>query len=265
MQVNRLKQRLAAGGRAAGVLLSFNSPELVEYCAALGFDFVLIDAEHNLVGPETCLHLVRACDASGITSLVRVPRNEPTTILGYLETGVQGVVVPHVRTADDARAVVRAVKYPPDGGRSAAGSSRPAGYGLAQPAAAYFQAANEQTMVIPLVEEEEGFRNLLSIGATAGVDVLFLGDGDLAMDMGYPGQRDHPAVRAIVEEALKSGRAAGLTLGGAATSPAAGVGLVAAGVRFVLVPLVALFADAGRTFVAAVSSGAADTRRGSAG
>src|SRR5262252_2103239 len=127
MRVNRLKRRLAAGGRAAGVLLSFNSPELVEYCAALGFDFVLIDAEHNLVGAETCLHLVRACDAGGITPLVRVPRNDPATILGHLETGAHGVVVPHVRTPEDARAAVRAVKYPPDGGRSAAGSSRPAG------------------------------------------------------------------------------------------------------------------------------------------
>ena len=252
MRPNLLKRRLATGACVSGVLLSFNSPELAEYCGALGFDYVLIDAEHNYVSPETCLQLVRACEAVGVTPLVRVPRNDPVVILGYLETGVQGVVVPHVRTGEDALAAVRAVKYPPEGARSAAGSSRPAGYGLAQPAAEYFRTANEETMVIPLVEEVEGFRDLEAIGRTPGVDLLFLGDGDLAMDMGYPGRRDHPAVRAVVDEAVGRGRQAGIVLGGAATSAPAAAALVAGGLRFVLVPLVALFADAGKAFVAEV-------------
>ena len=251
MRENRLKQRLAAGEVVVGPLLSFNSPELAECCALLGFDFVLMDAEHNLAGPETCLQLVRAIEAGGATPLVRVPRNDPASILPYLESGVQGVMVPHVRSAEDARAAVRAVKYPPEGNRSAAGSSRPANYGLTQPPAAYFREANAQTMVIALVEEVAGCQRLEEIGGVPGIDLLFLGDGDLAMDMGYPGQRDHPAVRAVVEDAIRRGRGAGLALGGPATTSAAAAGLVAAGVRFVLVPLVSLVADAGRAFLAA--------------
>src|SRR5438067_1428762 len=147
MRTNTLKSKLAAGQPVVGPLLSFNSPELVEFLGLAGFDFVLIDAEHNLVDLDPCLQLVRAADAVGLTPLVRVPRNEPTTILAYLETGAQGIVVPHVRTADDAAAAVRAVKYAPVGRRSSAGSSRAAGYGLTQSAGEYFRAANEQTMV----------------------------------------------------------------------------------------------------------------------
>ena len=246
MRTNRLKERLAAGETAIGPLLSFNSPELVEFCGLAGFDFVLIDAEHNLVGPENCQQLVRAAEVAEITPLVRVPKNDQVTILGYLETGVAGVMVPHVRTVEDAAAAVRAVKYPPEGGRSAAGSSRPAGYGLVQSAADYFRAANAQTMVIPLVEEVEGFRNLEAIGRTPGVDLLFLGDGDLAMDLGYPGERYHPAVRAVVEDAVRRGREAGLTLGGPATTGEAAARLRGDGFRFVLVPLVSLFGGAVR-------------------
>ncbi len=246
MRTNSLKARVANGEAVVGPLLSFNSPELVEFCAYLGFDFVLIDAEHNLVSPETCQHLVRAAEASGIVPLVRVPRNDQTLILPFLETGVLGVVVPHTRTRGDAEAAVRAVKYPPEGGRSAAGSSRPANYGLTQSAPDYFRAANAQTMVIPLVEEVEGFENLEEIGSVPGIDLLFLGDGDLAMDMGYPGQRDHPEVRKVVDSAVARGHAAGLALGAPAASSAAAAGLVETGMRLVLVPLTGLFAPAAR-------------------
>ncbi|HEY3108047.1 MAG TPA: aldolase/citrate lyase family protein [Chloroflexota bacterium] len=252
MRPNELAARLAAGAAVVGPLLSFNSPELVEVCGFAGFDFVLIDAEHNLVGPESCQQLVRAAEVAGLTALVRVPRNDQATILGFLETGVQGVVVPHVRGAVDAAAAVAAVKYPPIGRRSAAGSSRPANYGLTQTAGEYFALANERTMVIALVEEVEGFENLEAIGRTPGIDLLFLGDGDLAMDMGRPGQREHPAVRRVVEDAVVRGRAANLLLGGPATTAAAAGKLVGAGFRFVLVPLAGLFAAPAREVVRAV-------------
>jgi 4-hydroxy-2-oxoheptanedioate aldolase len=252
MRANELGARLATGATVVGPLLSFNSPELVEFCGFAGFDFVLIDAEHNLVSPETCQHLVRAAEAADLTPLVRVPRNDQTTILAFLETGVQGVVVPHVRGAADAAAAVSAVKYPPIGTRSAAGSSRPARYGLTQTAAEYFALANERTTVIALVEEVEGFESLEAIGRTPGIDLLFLGDGDLAMDMGFPGQREHPAVRRVVDDAVARGRAANLLLGGPAATPAAAGRLVEAGFRFVLVPLTGLFAAPAREVVRAV-------------
>ena len=249
MRSNALKSRWAAKESVIGPLLSFNSPEIVEFCGHLGFDFVLIDAEHNLVSPETCQQLVRAAETAGIVPLVRVPRNDQTTILPYLETGVMGVLVPHVRTHADAEKAVRAVKYPPRGNRSAAGSSRPAGYGLTQAAADYFRVANEQTAVLALIEEAEGFQNLDEIGQVPDLDLLFFGDGDLAMDMGFPGQREHPDVRRVVEDALARGRAAGFALGAPALSGSAAAGLIHAGYQFVLVPLTSLLGAAGREFL----------------
>lgn len=251
MRTNTLKQKLSAGTPVIGPLLSFNSPEIVEFCGFAGFDFLLIDAEHNLVSPETCQHLVRAAESSGITPLVRVPRNDQTTILPFLETGVAGVVVPHVRTRQDAEAAVRAVKYPPRGHRSAAGSSRPANYGLTQSAPAYFQSANAETAVIALVEEAEGFGNLAEIGTVPDLDLMFFGDGDLAMDMGYPGQRDHPAVRKVVEEALALGRERGLTMGAPALNGQAAAGLITSGFQFILVPLLSLLGPASKQFLEA--------------
>jgi 4-hydroxy-2-oxoheptanedioate aldolase len=249
MRTNTLKSRWTAKESVIGPLLSFNSPEIVEFCGYLGFDFVLIDAEHNLVSPETCQQLVRAAETAGIVPLVRVPRNDQTTILPYLETGVMGVLVPHVRTREDAEKAVRAVKYPPRGNRSAAGSSRPAGYGLRQSPAEYFAAANEQTAVLALIEEAEGFENLEEIGKVADLDLLFFGDGDLAMDMGFPGQREHPDVRRVVEDTLARGRAAGFTLGAPAVGGTAAAGLIRAGYQFVLVPLTSLLGQAGRQFL----------------
>src|SRR5215216_6100795 len=119
MRTNTLKSCWAAKEAVIGPLLSFNSPEIVEFFGYLGFDFVLIDAEHNLVSPETCQDLVRAAETGGITPLVRVPRNDQTAILPYLETGVLGALVPHVQNKALAEQAVRAVKYPPRGSRSA--------------------------------------------------------------------------------------------------------------------------------------------------
>src|SRR5919202_1579169 len=122
MRHNVLKERLAQRRPIVGPLLSFNSPELVEFFGYLGFDFVLIDAEHNLVSPETCQLLVRAAETANIAPLVRVPRNDQSAILPYLETGVLGVLIPHVQNKGLAQQAVRAVKFPPRGNRSAAGS-----------------------------------------------------------------------------------------------------------------------------------------------
>jgi 4-hydroxy-2-oxoheptanedioate aldolase len=130
--------------------------------------------------------------------LVRVPKNDHELILGYLETGALGIVVPHIRTADDAVRAVRAVKYHPLGDRSSGAFSRAANYGVTQTAAEYLSRANDETMVVLLVEDVEGFENLEGIIAVEGIDAVMLGQSDLAMSMGLPGQGDHPSVRSLV-------------------------------------------------------------------
>lgn len=218
---NHFKQRIHNGQRAVGLWLGFASAELVELAGHAGFHFVVIDAEHYVFGRETVQDIVRAAQLTGMTPLVRAPKNEPHLILGYLESGVLGVIAPHVNAADEARRLVEAVKYPPLGKRGAGSSTRAAAYGLTYSSAEYFARANKQTVVIPMVEEREGMANLPQILQVRGLDSVFIGQGDLSLSMGYPGDPGRPEVATLVEKAKQQIRDAGLPLGGLGASPAA--------------------------------------------
>ncbi|HEX9270385.1 MAG TPA: aldolase/citrate lyase family protein [Candidatus Limnocylindria bacterium] len=248
---------MAEGGVALGAWLSFHSPELVELSGYCGFDFVFLDGEHCGVAPRDCAELVRAADAAGIDAIVRVPRNEGPTLLGFLETGVSGLVIPHVRSADDARRAAEAMKYPPEGRRSVMFSSRAARYGVGYEPAEYLTLANRETMVIPLIEELDGMRNLEAIAATPAVDLVFLGEGDLAVDMGFAGQRDVPEVKAVVGDAIARARAARIPFGMSARTADAAADLVAAGASWIVTTTAALYAGAARELVDRVAASAA--------
>jgi 4-hydroxy-2-oxoheptanedioate aldolase len=197
---NRLKDKFKAGKPAFGVWIEFMSPELAEFCGYLGYEYAVIDGEHFALDPAICLSVIRACEVSGMVPIVRVPYNHPGVILSYLEVGALGIYVPHVNTADDAKAIVDAVKYAPQGHRGA-GSGRYLKYGLSGlPPGQAQQRMNDDTIVIALVEEVAGIRNLDAIIATEGVDVVGLGSGDLSHSMGLIGQKDHPdVVKAVVD------------------------------------------------------------------
>lgn len=257
----KIKDRIRRGELVAGIWVPFTSPDVAELCGLLGFDFVFVDGEHGLLAPDDCARMVRAADAVGVATFVRVPRNDAPTILAYVETGAEGIVVPHVRTAGDARAAVDAVKFPPLGHRSAMYSSRAAAYGVKLGPAEYCAHANERTVVVALVEEVEGVRDLELIGAVPGIDLVFIGDGDLSMDMGYPGRHDHPAVREAVADAIARGRAAGIRIGMCAFAPEAVAPLVDSGVSWTMTTATTLLLTAGRTYLAAVRDAATAAAR----
>ena len=213
MRTNTIKQTLQEGGTVICVGPGFPSPELVELLGYVGFDCIFVDAEHGVIGVERAQEMVRAADAAGSTTLTRVPKNNPAVILGYLETGTEGVIVPHVNTADDARAAVQAVKYSPLGIRGAHSGTRAANYGVTQDAAEYFDRANRETVVAVMIEEMTALENLDEILKVPELDLCLIGPGDLSMSMGYPGQPNHPDVQAQVERALRKIRAAGVAAG----------------------------------------------------
>ncbi len=200
MRKNPLKEKILGGEVSLGVWLSWFCPDIIEFCGHLGFEWVVIDAEHGAIGRHACLQLVRACDSVGMVPVVRVREGNRSLILGYLETGVMGIIVPHINTAIDAQAIVDAVKYAPMGKRGA-GSERAANYGLTQTSGEYLKNANNETLVIALIEEVEGIRNLDEILAVEGVDIVGIGSGDLSLTMDLPGQRNHPQVQKVVDEA----------------------------------------------------------------
>ena len=117
---NRLREKIAAGKTCVGPLFQeFWSPELFEFCAMAGFDFLIADGEHAGVDPQGVRNLARAAQGAGATALARVPNGEPSLILRYLDAGVEGLILPHCNSAADAEGLVRASRYPPRGIRGA--------------------------------------------------------------------------------------------------------------------------------------------------
>ena len=213
MQENTLKQKLHAGQAAFGVMITFPSPPVVEMLGYLGFDWVLIDNEHGSITVDSCEDMVRASELTGMAPIVRPVANRPEIIAPFLDRGAWGVQVPHVNTADEARAAVDAAKYYPEGHRGIFSRGRPARYGFSGSTEDYVADANRNTLVCLMLEEVEAINNLGEMVEVEGVDVFFIGSGDLAQSMGYPGQQTHPEVQALMEKGVRVLRGAGRIAG----------------------------------------------------
>ena len=255
MRKNATKATLAAGGWSPGVIVPVAAPALVEVCALAGFDHVLIDAEHGNLDVAGCEELVRAAEARGITPLVRVPTNAPEQILGYLDTGAQGVLVPQVTTREDAERAVRAARYHPLGRRGLAGT-RAADYGLGDSLGDYARRANEELLVLALIEDARAIDHLPAILAVEGLDVISVGPADLSQSLGHPGERDHPAVREAIAEIIRQGVAAGKVVGMNAPTGADVARERARGVRLTSVGVFGLLAQGAASYLAAARGGA---------
>jgi 4-hydroxy-2-oxoheptanedioate aldolase len=214
MRANTLKQKLKDGKPAFGVMLTFPSPPIVEMLGYMGFDWVLLDNEHGSITVDTAEGVIRAAELTGIAPIVRPVANRPEVIAPFLDRGAWGVQVPHVNTAEEARAAVAACKYFPDGERGSFSRGRPAAYGMGGGTTQdYFAAANANMLVCLMLEEVVAIANIEEIARVKGVDVLFIGSGDLSQSMGYPGQQTHPEVQAVMEKGVKLIRDAGLVAG----------------------------------------------------
>ncbi len=235
MQINTTKQKLREGKVVFGAIVGEYAPTTVEVLGGIGFDFIMIDCEHGSMGLLEVEHLVRACETSGITPLARVPDHEPSAILRFLDRGVQGVIVPHVNTREQAEAVVSAARYYPDGQRSI-GSTRAHDYNIGVSRVESTRWLNEQVMVIPMIEHVDAVAALDDILSVPGIDVIHCAPNDLAQSMGFPAEEEVVKVRMEVVARCK---AAGLPVGiggNSPSNPAAVADLARAGATFVTVP-----------------------------
>jgi len=203
---NRVKQKLGRG-EVAVVLSGNTTPDMVEFMGTLDFDGVWVEGEHGPIDFADIPDITRACDLWGLTSVVRVNANEPGTIYRTLDVGAQGIVVPHVNTADEARAVVDASKFAPIGHRGMFTSRQ--GTGVAD----YVHKANDHTLVVILIEDIIAANNLSEILEVDNIDVFFVAPGDLAQSMGFLGQVTHPEVQSVIDNAFAQIKAAGRTSG----------------------------------------------------
>ena len=186
MRTNTTKAKLAEGEVVFGAIISRYAPDLVEMFGAMGYDFVMIDCEHGPADLDQVEHMVRAAEVFGITPIARIPDHADATILRFLDRGVQGIIVPHVNTQDEADAVTRAARYYPEGHRGS-GGGRAHDYGIGVTREESTRWVNDQTLVIPMIEDTEAVENLDAIMRVPGVDVLHVASGDLGQSMGNPG------------------------------------------------------------------------------
>jgi 2-keto-3-deoxy-L-rhamnonate aldolase RhmA len=248
LRVNALKAKLREGRRVIGVLVSVPDPELVELFGHLGYDFAFLDAQHGGLTVDAAKGLIRAAELTGMTPLVRVPRNDPSVILEYLDAGAGGIIVPNVASPADAEAAVQAIKYPPRGRRGAATASRAARYGVTQTPIEYLARANEETMFVPLLEDREVLDVLPQVVGVDGVDVVLIGPADLALSMGIPGGWSDPRVQAEVDRIAGAARAAGRPAMIVALDPEDGRRLIGRGFQALIVVAGAVLARAARQF-----------------
>ena len=185
---NRLVERLKSKRVLLGMQCFTGSAALVEILGYSGFDWVSIDMEHTTISFADVENLARASQVSGMIPMVRVADNDPLLIAKALDCGAEGVIVPHIQSAADVKRALTAARYYPDGDRGKCGQVRSYHYGADRvPWRDYWKKSNENVIIMPLVEEKAGIENLDEILAVDGVDVFWIGIGDLAQSYGVPG------------------------------------------------------------------------------
>ncbi len=198
------KDRLQAGETLFGMWCAIDSSATVEAMTTLDIDWILIDCEHGLAAPENCLPLIQAADRNGRCVFVRVPRLDPGLIARLLDSGVHGIMLPKVSTAERAQALVKACRYPPDGDRGI-GPHRATRY--YSDVAGYLERANDDTLIVAQIEEREAVSNLHAILEVSGIDVAFVGPADLSASLGHFGNPQHPEVEAVVAQIAETCKA----------------------------------------------------------
>lgn len=222
MRANHAKRRLKAGEPSIGTWLALPSPEAAEYVSTLGFDWLVVDTEHNAIDIRTLSQMFAVMAHSGVAPMVRIPWNSPENFKRVLDAGAWGVVVPMVNSRAEAEMAVEAAKFPPHGNRSVGGGIPAVRFNTT--GGDYLQKADDEILIVLQIEHIDGVRNADEILSVPGVDACFIGPNDLAASMGIglgvPLESDDPrlneAVREIREACARNGVAAGIHTSGAA-------------------------------------------------
>jgi 2-dehydro-3-deoxyglucarate aldolase len=207
---NIVKEKLSAGKVTLGAWVMVGHPASGEIQAACGFDWVAVDTEHTSIGFETLENIIRAIERGGAAPFVRMPGHDPITIKRTLDIGARGIIVPMVNSAQQARDIVAAAKFPPVGERGAS-FCRPSGYG--DNFKGYYDAHNEDICVVAMVEHVDAVANIDEIVRVEGVDALFMGPYDLSSSMGIVGEFDNPRFEEALMKVREAAKKAGMPVG----------------------------------------------------
>ena len=203
---NPVRARLKQGQVSVGGWLNLSSPLAAEIMASCGLEWLTVDGEHSPFDIPLVAETFRAIENRGATPFIRTWDHDPVSLARLLDAGAYGIIVPHVSTPEQADAIAKAMRYPPTGTRSA-GTGRIAIYGRK-----YYEVANDEILVIPQIEDMEGINNAEAIMSVEGIDVGFLGPGDLSISMGVErGSPPHEeALQKFADACNKVGKPCGI-------------------------------------------------------
>tara|TARA_Y100001960_G_C14722547_1_gene853259 strand:- start:894 stop:1646 length:753 start_codon:yes stop_codon:yes gene_type:complete len=238
---NRVKRKLAAG-EVACTVCGISSADDIEAFGPNDFDGIWVEGEHGAAEPAQITNITRACDIWGMTSVVRINRNDQNLIYRTLDLGAQAIVVPHVNTREEAANVVEGGKFGPIGKRGMFGGRQ--SYGVED----YFSVANDETLLIVLIEDIVAVQNLDEILTVDHIDVFFVAPSDLASSMGHTGEMNHPEAVEVMEGALRKIVDSGRTAGALAWNHTAEK-LVDEGIRFLMTPAQGWLAEGATDFL----------------
>lgn len=233
LPVNHFKRGLREPRTLLGLWVALSDPYAAELCAGVGYDWLLLDGEHAPNDLRSLLAQLQAVAAYRSHPIVRPPSHDPNLIKQLLDIGALTLLVPMVETAEQARDLVRATRYPPAGIRGVGSSlARASRFGQVPD---YPARADTEICLLVQVETVRGLAELDAIAATEGVDGVFIGPSDLAASMGHLGNPGHETVQAAIDDAIArivaSGKAAGILAGDERFARR----VIAAGCRFVAI------------------------------
>jgi 4-hydroxy-2-oxoheptanedioate aldolase len=209
IQPNKTKLKLKAGKPAFGVISTSDDPQLAELFGIAGFDYYMLDAEHGLIDPVQAVNVIRACESTNMTPMVRIGPKDPKLVLQYLDAGMMGIMMPGLETIEEVKMLVDSVKYAPLGKRGL-GFSRASAH---TPSPDYINFSNEQTMVIIQFEDAKLLNIFPALCAVEGLDACVIGPRDLSLNMGFPDGPNHPEVQAVVDDAIRVMKSTGIMAG----------------------------------------------------
>ena len=210
MRRNSVKEALRKGEPSLGTWLSLGSPLVAEILAGMGFSWLTVDMEHTAVDYSLAQAMLQAIATTQAVPFIRVPWNDPKELKRALDIGAYGVIIPNIKSPEEAERAVKACRYPPQGFRGV-GTLRGQVYGGPD----YYARANEEVCVVLMIEDTEAVRRIEEIMRVPGADVFFIGPNDLASSMGVPLGLDnpHPDHKAAVRQVLETGKRLGVPVG----------------------------------------------------
>jgi 2-keto-3-deoxy-L-rhamnonate aldolase RhmA len=217
MRPNRVRQLLAEGKVPLGHMIwEFSTRGMARISEAAGLDFVFIDMEHSGFSLGQVTDLLAWFKATPVTPIVRVPATEYHFVARVMDAGAQGIMAPSVGSVEQARSVINAMRYAPEGGRGLGLGGALNDFVPPDPVA-YMKEANRDNIFVCQIESRPGLENVEAIAATPGVDVLWVGHSDLSNALGIVGQFEHPefitAIQRVADVCKKHGKLAGIQPG----------------------------------------------------